>query len=212
MRFQLVILDMDDTLVRSGPTWRRAEERLFAELGSAYTDERAKAYKGMNAWDVGRTIHRLVQPTGVSAEECAQRLRGWLLENFQQVSAPLAGADALVRSLAGRVRLGIASGSPLAAIRLVTDRYGWTPHLDFVVSSEEVPRGKPHPDIFLEVARRTGLPAASALVIEDSLYGVRAARSAGMTCWVVPSSADPAIPREASASFASLEEILPKLA
>jgi HAD superfamily hydrolase (TIGR01509 family) len=213
MRFRLVILDMDDTLVRSGDTaWRRAEERLFAELGSVYTEEKALAYKGMNAMDVGRTIHRLVQPAGVSADECGRRLRGWLVESFRDVPEPLPGADELIRALAGRCTLGIASGSPPEAIRLVTDRYGWTARLDFTISTEAVPRGKPAPDIFAEVARRTGIGPADALVVEDSLVGVRAARAAGMACWVVPSTANPDIPREADRVFANLADVAGALA
>jgi len=212
MQFRLVILDMDDTLVRSGGTaWRRAEERLFAELGSVYTEEKALAYKGMNVVDVGRTIHRLVQPAGVTADECGRRLRVWLIESFRDVPEALPGADELIRTLVGRCTLGIASGSPPEAIRLVTDRYGWTARLDFTVSTEAVPRGKPAPDIFLEVARRTGIAPAEALVVEDSVFGVRAAKAAGMTCWAVPSSDSPAIPREAARVFASLAQIAAEL-
>jgi HAD superfamily hydrolase (TIGR01509 family) len=205
--FAAVLFDMDDTLVASAATWKQAEHRLFARLGHDYSPEIASLYKGMNARDVGRTIYRQLRPAGYTDETCGRLLREFLLEGFHGPLTALPGADALVRQLAGRLPLALASGSPLEGIRLVLERFGWTDCFSLIVSSEEVREGKPAPDVFLEAARRLAVPPARVLVIEDSLHGVHAAKRAGMTCFAVPSNPDPRIAAEADRSFISLEEM-----
>ena len=210
MHYRLIMFDLDDTLVASR-TWVPAETMLYARLGSPYRPDIAATYKGMNAWDVARTMHARLQPPDSSAEECGRLLRGYLLECAHLPTAPMPGADALVRALAGRATLAVASGSPLEVIRHMLHRFGWGDAFSLLVSSEEVPRGKPAPDVFLETLRRAGCPPAEALVIEDSLAGVRAARAAGVACFVAPSSDDPRIAAEADRAFPSLAEMLPVL-
>lgn len=205
MRFDLIIFDMDDTLVHSAATWKAAEARLFRELGHDYSPEVAQQYKGMNARDVGRVVWENLRPAGISAEQCGAMLRTYLLEGFAGPLEPMLGADALLRALHGRCRLCVASGSPPEGIRLALGRFGWLDYFDFILSSEDVSRGKPHPDIFLAAAREGGVAPAACLVIEDSLHGIRAGTAAGMTVYVVPSSDDPAIGAAADRAFGRLD-------
>lgn len=202
-----IIFDMDDTLVASGPVWRRAETRLFRELGSDYRPDIAARYKGRSARDVGATVARELDVNGRSAVECGDLMRRFLLESFAEAVPALPGADALVRALAPRYPLALASGSPEEAIRRVLQRLGWTPLFRVVVSSESVAAGKPAPDVFLAAAGRLGVAPARCLVFEDSLHGVRAARAAGMRCFVVPSLDDERIGRIADRVFASLADV-----
>lgn len=207
--FALIIFDMDDTLVVSGLIWQRAEVRLYALFGQPFREDVSATYKGMNALDVGRAIHAALHPAGWTADEVGQKLRELLLEEFHGPVTPRPGADVLIRALHGHVPLAVASGSPPAAIAHVLNVCGWKDCFDFVLSSEGLPHGKPAPDVFLAVARLAACPPARALVIEDSLVGVRAATRAGMTCYVVPSSADPTISAEADRAFADLAEMVP---
>lgn len=204
---RLLIFDMDDTLVASHVTWGRAERRLYRQLGQDFAPRIAELYRGCNAWDVGRIICEQVQPQGYTPRECGRMLREYLLEEFQGRAVPMSGADDLLQRVAGRYRLAVASGSPAEAIRLVLARFGWTGCFDLVVSSEEVARGKPEPDVFLETAARAGCLPREALVIEDSLNGVLAARRAGMICFAVPASDDLRIAATADRVFASLTDI-----
>ncbi len=209
--FRAIIFDMDDTL-NASVAWRPAEERLYALLGQPFRPDIAAHYKGLNAMDVGKTIHASLCPVTHDAEECGRLLREYLLEEFHRGPiAPMPGADALVRALVGRYPLAVASGSPLEAVRLVLDRCGWTTCFSLAISSESVARGKPEPDVLLETARQLGCPPAEVLVIEDSLVGVRAAKRAGMTCFVTPSSDDPSIRAEADQTFATLDAMIPVL-
>jgi len=205
--FELLIFDMDDTLVASAETWKCAESRLFQLLGTEYDVKIADGYKGMNAAGVGRVIWEQLRPAGMSTEECCRLLREVLLEEFRKPLRPMAGADRLLRAAGQHFPLAIASGSPLEAIQLVLAQFAWTPLVPLAVSSESVPHGKPAPDVFLETARRFGCSPERTLVFEDSLHGVRAAKRAGMTCFTVPSSNDPRIGEEADRCFHSLEEV-----
>jgi HAD superfamily hydrolase (TIGR01509 family) len=117
------------------------------------------------------------------------------------------GADALVRALAPLYRLAVASGSPAEAIRSVLQRAGWIPLFRETVSSESVAKGKPAPDVFLAAAARLAAAPQRCLVFEDSLHGVRAARAAGMKCFVVPSLDDPRIAPLADRVFVSLADV-----
>jgi len=89
------------------------------------------------------------------------------------------------------VPLAVASGSSLRVIREMLDICGLDGRFLVVVSSEETPRGKPHPDVFLEAARRLRVPAAECLVVEDSPAGVEAALAAGMKVAAIPTITEP---------------------
>jgi beta-phosphoglucomutase-like phosphatase (HAD superfamily) len=82
--------------------------------------------------------------------------------------------------------VAIASGSAPRVIARLLDVAGIAGDVEVVVSAEEVPRGKPAPDVFLEAARRLGVPAHECAVVEDAAYGVEAARRAFMRCMAVP--------------------------
>ena len=198
---------MDETLVASGSIWKRAEIKLFDLIGEPYNEDVARLYKGKSAMDVGRTIYAQYRPENLTADECGRMLRQWLIEEFHRDVCPMSGADSLVKSLAGKIDMAVASGSPLEAISSALDRFGWTDCFKVVVSSEEVEKGKPEPDVFLETARRLGCLPQNVLVFEDSIHGVHAAKKAGMACFVVPSTDNPAIAETADRSFSSLSEI-----
>jgi len=82
--------------------------------------------------------------------------------------------------------LAVASSSEPEVIAAVIQALGLRGLFRAVVSAEEVPHGKPAPDVFLEAARRLDVAPARCLVIEDSAAGVRAAKAAGMTCVAIP--------------------------
>ena len=92
-------------------------------------------------------------------------------------------------------------GEPL--IDLVLERAGITACFAVTVSSEEVARGKPAPDVYLEAASRLGVPSGAAVVIEDSTNGILAGKAAGMAVIAIPEPANP--PDEHAREAADLE-------
>ena len=211
MKYKLLIFDMDDTLIASAKTWGRAEDRLFRQLGHARDQRIAEQYKGMNAWGVGRVIFENLRPSDMDAQQCGQLMRDFLLEEFRNGAQPMPGADALLRLLAPCCPLSVASGSPLQVIQAVLAQHHWSELFQLLITSEDVARGKPEPDVFLETARQFGCAPHEALVFEDSLNGVRAAKRAGMHCVVIPSSDDPRIRDEADRVFFSLAQVTPAI-
>src|SRR5207302_10372834 len=91
-----------------------------------------------------------------------------------------------VRRLAADFVLGLASSSNRELIDAVLEAGGIPELFRATVSSEEVARGKPAPDVYLEAARRLGVPPAECAAIEDSHSGIRSAKAAGMLCVAIP--------------------------
>ena len=206
MDIRACIFDMDDLLVRSTPLWRAAEMHLLQRLGATWSDALALKYKGMNALDVARVIHAQLAPT-LSLSQCQSILRQRLIEEFKGNFEPCSGALTLVRHLHQRYPLALASGSPLEAIQMALSRIGLLQCFGCIVSSESVPRGKPHPDVFLEAAAQLGHRPEHCIVFEDSLIGVQAARSAGMHCYAIPSCHPKEIAVLATSVFDDLGQI-----
>lgn len=202
-----VIFDLDDTLIASGATWQKAETLLLARLGRQYDATLAASYKGLSARDVGRRIHQQVQPKNLTAEQCGEFLRTSLMATARaHPTRRRPGASELVFALQDYCRLAVASGSPQPLIEAVLLELGWRECFSVLLSSESVARGKPHPDVFLAAADHLRLRPDEVLVIEDSLYGVQAAKAAGMRVWAVPLHPDPQIDALADAVLDSLEE------
>jgi HAD superfamily hydrolase (TIGR01509 family) len=202
-----IIFDMDATLLDTSPVWEKAETLLLESIGSSYSGELARLYKGMSPEDVGRTIYDQIKPDSLDREGCATRLKEFLMDCYKEPVEEMPGANDLIDRVAGNFNLAVASGSPREALKQVMGAHNWTMALAVLVSSEEVENGKPAPDVFLEAAQRLGTPPDKCLVIEDSLHGVKAAKAANMKRFVVPSMDDPQIAGTADRAFASLADI-----
>ena len=202
-----LIFDMDDLLVASAALWRAAEEKLLAAIGARWTEDMAIQYKGMNALDVAATIHRLLRPS-LSLEACQRIMRDELIAGFSKPVHAMPGAVELVQRVHGRWPMAVASGSPRVAIYGALSQLGILERFDEVITSESVPRGKPHPDVFLAAAEALKASPPQCLVFEDSLIGVRAAQAAGMKCFAVPSGNHAAIAELATRVFSSLADII----
>ncbi len=185
-----IIFDLDDTLVSTANGWLAAETVLCRELGGEYSPQIAQSYKGCNARDVGRVIHQHLQPSDRTAEECGARMRELLIDTVSRSeSRVMPGAHELLAQIP--LPMAIASGSPLEVIQCHLDHLGGQAHFQVLVSSEDLEYGKPAPDVYLRAAERLGIAPREALVFEDSVIGLQAAKSAGMRCVVIPSTPGP---------------------
>jgi HAD superfamily hydrolase (TIGR01509 family) len=138
------------------------------------------------------------------------------LERIYRQRLPLIdGATEAVERFSASVPLGLASSSNREIIDLFLDLSGLGRHFAVTLSSEEVPRGKPAPDVYLEVLRRMGADPADSVAVEDSENGIRAAKAAGMRVVAVPNPhypPDPAVLAEADDMVRSLKELTPERA
>jgi HAD superfamily hydrolase (TIGR01509 family) len=180
-----VIFDLDGVLVDSERLWNGAKEALVRETGGTWRDEAPTVMMGMSSPEWAAYLHdELGVPMDVDAisREVVRRME----EGYRRELPLLPGAEEAVRRLAARWPLGLASSSNRELIDLVLEVAGFGDAFRVTVSSEEVARGKPAPDVYLETAARLGVAPARCVAIEDSSNGLRSAAAAGMTVIAVP--------------------------
>ena len=180
-----VVFDMDGVLIDSEPVWERVRRKFTADHGGQWPDDAQDRMMGMSTgeWSayMSEDFGVGLPPRGVAELVIAEMTAEY------QVHLPLLpGAVDAVRRLAGRWTLGIASSAPKSLIEAVLDGSGLRGAFAAAVSSEEVPRGKPAPDVYLEAARRLGVSPASCAAVEDSSNGLRSAAAAGLAVIAVP--------------------------
>jgi len=195
--FAAVLFDLDGTLLDSEPAYYLSDRAFLAEYGIAYDEELNATFTGRGAHAMMREFELKHPDSPINALPLDERVR--LKDEAYARYAPsrvkpFPAVEAFARELSRRgVRLAIASGSSPDVIASMLDANGLGELFAVRVSSAEVPRGKPEPDVFLEAAGRLGVEPASCLVLEDSRYGVAAAESAGMACVALPAPGTPAI-------------------
>jgi HAD superfamily hydrolase (TIGR01509 family) len=187
---EAVVFDLDGVLIASEEVWDAVRERFVRERGGRYDAEVQRAMMGMNAPEWSRYLHEVA---GVPEEPAAidREVVRRLLEEYRRHLPLLPGAVDAVRRLAARFPLGLASSSNREVIDVVLDAAGIAELFRATVSSEEVARGKPAPDVYLEAARRLGVPAERCAAVEDSHAGIRSAKAAGMRVLAIPNPTYP---------------------
>jgi HAD superfamily hydrolase (TIGR01509 family) len=186
LRVDAVLFDMDGVLLDSEPLHEQVAQAILAECG--LTTASAEAYVGMTTRDSFAALCREFALPHDPAELDA-RYTARVIPLLRTRAVPLPGVPEVLLALRARGRrLALGSSSALAVIEATLDGLGVRSLFDAIVSAADLPRGKPAPDVYLEAARRLGVPPAGCLVIEDSERGVQAARAAGMRCVAIPCS------------------------
>lgn len=184
-----VVFDLDGVLVDSEHLWEQGWVRNADDHGYAWTDADTAACQGSSVPEWGAYLG---ERTGQSGPDAAADVVGGVVAAYRAGRvALLPGARALVEAVAARVPVALASSAPRAVIEVVMDTMGLRPFFRATVSSAEVARGKPSPDVYAEAVRRLGIDAASSYAVEDSGNGVRAAAAAGLAVLAVPTDRYP---------------------
>jgi HAD superfamily hydrolase (TIGR01509 family) len=185
MTIEAVIFDLDGVLVDSEHVWDEVREELARERGGRWHDRAQADMMGMSSVEWSRYMHDVIglaeSPEEIDAE-VVRRMQARYAEELPLVEG---GVEA-VRRLAADFRLGLASSSNRPIIAAVLEQAGIAELFQATVSSEEVARGKPAPDVYLETARRLGVPPERCVAIEDSANGIRSASAAGMRTVAIP--------------------------
>ncbi len=183
---QAVVFDMDGLLVDSEPYWFQARDRVAVSVGKRWTAEDARAMMGVSTGEWVSYMIRRLELNRPPAE--VQELVVEQLANLYRERIPfLPGAVRAVELAAENFRTALASGSHRRLIDIVLNDPQMRGRFQLVVCGDEVPRGKPAPDIYLEAARRLDLSPEECVCVEDSGNGIRAGRAAGMRVITVPS-------------------------
>jgi HAD superfamily hydrolase (TIGR01509 family) len=180
-----VVFDLDGVLLDSEQRWNEVKEALVREAGGRWRPEAPTVMMGMSSpeWSAYlRDDLGVAMDTREISRDVVRRIEA----SYEESLPLLPGADRAVRALAARWPLALASSSNREIIDLAMQLAGFGDAFRVTLSSEEVPRGKPAPDVYLEAARRLGVDPARCVAIEDSSNGLRSAAAAGMRPIAVP--------------------------
>ena len=187
---EAVVFDLDGVLVRTEEIWDDVREAYAGERGARYDAEAQRAMMGMSSLEWSLYMHDELgvpdEPEDISAE-VVRRMEARYRERLPLID----GAEEAVRRLAAQWPLGLASSSNRPLIDAVLELSRLAPCFRATVSSEEVDRGKPAPDVYLECARRLGVEASACAAVEDSHSGIRSAKAAGMRVLAIPNPSYP---------------------
>ncbi|GAA2032257.1 HAD family phosphatase [Agromyces tropicus] len=187
---EAVVFDMDGVIVDSEERWEDVRRRLVLDSGRDYPDEATRKMQGMSAPEWEAYLHDELGVPG-SPAEIGRRVVAEIEASYRDDLPLIPGAVEAVRALAERHPLAVASSSNRHLIVAVLDAAGLAGSFRAVVSSEEVARGKPAPDVYLEAASRLGIDPERCVAVEDSSNGLRSAKAAGMAVVAVPNRAYP---------------------
>jgi HAD superfamily hydrolase (TIGR01509 family) len=201
-----VVFDLDGVLVESEGAWDQARRALVAETGGSWPAEATHEMLGMSAPEWSRYVRDRLG-VALAPEEIDRRVVEQVLDEYRSSLPLLPGAVEAVRALGACWPLGLASSSNRVVIDEVLALAGLDGEFAVTVSSEEVPRGKPAPDVYLAAVRELGLPARRAVAIEDSANGLRSAAAAGLHPVAVPNREFP----PSADALALAEVVLPSL-
>jgi len=194
---EAVIFDLDGVLLDTEELWDEVRESLTRERGGSWSDRAQADMMGMSSTEWSRYMHDvlgLAEPPEEISREVVRRM----LDRYAERLPLIDGAIEAVEHVAARWPLGLASSSNRELIDRALEVSGLARYFRATVSSEEVERGKPAPDVYLDAARRLSVEPARCAAVEDSASGIRSARDAGMRVVAIPNAAFPP-PREALA-------------
>jgi HAD superfamily hydrolase (TIGR01509 family) len=185
-----LVFDLDGVILQTEEVWDEVRGRYVIERGGRYDEEAQRAMMGMSAPEWSRYLADELGVPGTPEEISADVVR--LMEARYREELPLIpGAKDAVDRLAARWPLGLASSSNRPLIDAALALSGLDRSFTATVSSEEVARGKPAPDVYLEAARRLEVAPEDCVAVEDSHSGIRSAESAGMRVIAIPNPSFP---------------------
>ena len=190
--FDAIIFDLDGVIIDSEPLHEQVFHEIWREMGHGddHGIDFANYYgkSDLTVWIDFIAKHKPIQ----SIEKLSEWKQAKYLEVIRRTEPIFEPVPALVESLRKRYKLAVASGSVKVVIGEVLKLKGLDRFFQSITSAEEVAHPKPAPDVFLEAARRIGVAPERCCVIEDTVFGVAAAKAAGMTCIAITNT----FPRE----------------
>jgi HAD superfamily hydrolase (TIGR01509 family) len=201
-----VVFDLDGLLLDTEQLWDEVREELARERDGRWPATAQRDMMGMSSPEWSRYMHDVVGLNETPEEISAEVVRR-MLARYRESLPLIDGAVEAVQRVAARWPLGLASSSNRELIDLALEASGLARCFAATVSSEEVPAGKPAPDVYLEAARRLQVEPVRCAAVEDSHNGIRSARSAGMRVVAIPNSHFPPDPDALALADVVLESL-----
>ena len=210
---EAVVFDLDGVLLDSEQVWDEVRREYVLDRGGRWPQQAHQDMMGMSSaeWSAYIADDLLVPGSAATINEDVVRL---MIERYRTEVPTLPGAVDTVMGMAANWPLGLASSSNRPIIDLVLRQAGLARLFAVTVSSEEVARGKPAPDVYLEAAEQLGVESDRAAAVEDSANGIWSAKAAGMRVVAIPNPHYPpaaAALADADVVLASLDELTPQV-
>jgi HAD superfamily hydrolase (TIGR01509 family) len=210
---EAVAFDLDGVLLDSEELWDEVREGLARERGGRWHEGAQADMMGMSSREWSAYMHERIGLSEPPEEINAEVVRR-MLERYRRELPLIPGAVEAVERLAARWPLGLASSSNRELIDAALEVAGLSRYFRVTVSSEQVERGKPAPDVYLEAASRLGVTPERCAAIEDSQNGIRSAKAAGMRVIAIPNPRFPPpeeVLAEAAVVLGGIEELSPEV-
>jgi HAD superfamily hydrolase (TIGR01509 family) len=188
-----VVFDLDGVIIDSEEVWEEVRRGYAAEYGKEFLPDTQDRMMGMSTPEWSR---HLAEEVGVprTPSQVADDVLARMAVRYRADLPLIPGSVAAVRRLGERFTLALASSSARILIDQVLATAGLTDAFAITLSTEEVPRGKPAPDVYLTAAEKLGLTPAECAAVEDSSNGLRSAGAAGLAVIAVPHGVYPPAP------------------
>jgi len=203
-----VIFDLDGVLVDTQIWWREVRDAWAADHGITWRDEDERSTMGANTGQWARAMGERAGLGSGHDPDIARSIVDALVARYHLDGPPrIPGAVQAARRIAAVYPVAVASGAPRRLIDVALQATGLDDVVRIVVSADDVLRGKPAPDVYLEAARRLGVEPTHCLVVEDSVNGVQSGRAAGMVAALVPNAKVPPEPDAAELADLVLDRL-----
>jgi HAD superfamily hydrolase (TIGR01509 family) len=193
MPVSAIVLDLDGVVVDTEEIWDRERRTYVDAQGGTWTEKATRTMQGMSSAEWAGYLRDKLGARG-EIDEISATVAAGVVAEIERELPLLPGAIRAVNTLANAFPLALASSANREVIDAVLDSAGITARFGATVSSEEVPRGKPAPDVYLEAARRLGVDPTQCAAVEDSSNGLRSAHAAGMVVIATPNLTFPPAP------------------
>jgi sugar-phosphatase len=184
---KLVIFDMDGLLIDSEPYWKIAEKEVFGKLGLNLTDDLLRQVMGFRLSEVVQYWYHYQPWPEPNFEQTEKDVLDCVKQLIQQHADAMPGVyEVLTHCKQNNLKIALASSSAMELIDVVINKLNIRHFFDVVWSAQYEEYGKPHPAIFLSVAKQLNIEPKHCVVFEDAINGVIAAKSARMHCIAIP--------------------------
>ena len=213
MPIEAIVFDMDGVLVDSEVYWDKSRIEFARDRGKVWTDDYQRLAMGRSTVGWAQVMQDKLA-LDESIDEIIAEMKARVIAHYEERMPARPGALESVAEMERHFRVGLASGSPTEIIKAVLRITGLDQIFEVMIYGDEVARGKPAPDIYLEALKRLGVAPAASLGIEDSANGLRSLKAARMFAVAAPSPDYP-LPDDilalAHAHITTLEDFTPDL-
>lgn len=183
---EAVVFDMDGVIIDSEPVWQQVRVDLVTEHGAVWTDADGDAVRGSES-EFWATMVSQRLAGALTPDEVFEEIMRRMVNVYEEHLPLFPGSVEAIERVGSRYRVAVASGSPRMLVDLVLAGSGLDRIAEAVGYGDEVARGKPAPDVYLDVLSRMDVAPANAIGVEDSVAGLTSLLAAGMRAIAVVS-------------------------